>query len=138
VRGRLVLLRYIQHILHQFRQALMVFHDLQLLSRDACQVELAYFVGDGGGRVKDGPNSGDIAHAYQARAWGNADRLFFNREPSRGDPPPRHRLTGSRDPGRIGQTDPGIFGAGQLLDMPDQVIFTLHLVIRDGVHIHLG
>ncbi len=100
--GSLVLARLFQHILYQLRQALVVFHDLQLLSRNACQVELAYFAGDRRGWINDGPNSGDVAHADQAGAWGNADRLFFDLEPSRGDPPPRHRLTGSGDPGSIG------------------------------------
>ncbi len=107
----LVLARLLQHILHQLRQALVVFHDLQLLSRDACQIELAYFAGDRRRWINNRPNSGDIAHTDQAGAWGNADGFFFDREPSRGDPPARHRLTGSGDPGSIGQTDPGIFRA---------------------------
>ena len=101
----------------------MVFHALQLLSRDACQIELAYFAGDGSGRVNGGPNNGDVAHADQACAWGDADGFFFDLEPSRGDPPPRHRLTGSSDPGGIGQTDPGIFGSSQLLYILDEVVF---------------
>src|SRR6266567_4475050 len=105
----LVLARLLQHILHQLRQALVVFHDLQLLSRDACQIELAYFAGDRRRWINNRPNSGDIAHTDQAGTWGNADGFFFDREPSRGDPPARHRLTGSGDPGSIGQADPGIF-----------------------------
>src|SRR6266568_7018166 len=138
--GSLVLARLFQHVLHQLRQALVVFHDLQLLSRDACQVELAYFAGDGSSWVNDGPNIADVAHANQACAWGNADRLFFDGEPARGDPPPRHRLTGSRDPGGLGQTDPGIVGASQFLYISDQVVFAcllLHLACVLGSCAHL-
>src|SRR5574340_1529559 len=73
VSGGLELLRRFQHFLHELRQALMLFHDLQLLPWNAWEIQLAYFTSDRSGRVNNRPDFGNIGEADQTRAWGNAD-----------------------------------------------------------------
>jgi len=108
------------YCLHQFHQLPVVLLNLRLLPRNAEEVEPVNVVGNGGGRIYNGSDAGDVAGSHEARALVDPDRLLSHWKASACDPAACHRLTRSRDTGGISEGHPVIVFVGQLLDEADR------------------